>query len=143
MLDEARRSIELRVREEGLSVEWYEPSDSCEIGTLERVFDDVEPARVVVAFTAPDACVDAVAAAIGSANVVAVVAGPDPAMLTAAGFRTVDPTRLIGAPGGPLVLPCEWWEAPCAPGGTDVRNADGSLTEAGGERLARVIAATL
>ena len=51
MLAEARRSIELRVREEGLSVEWYEASDWCDdIGTLASVVDDTEPARVVVAF---------------------------------------------------------------------------------------------
>ncbi len=51
MLADARRSIELRVREEGLSVEWYESSDWCDdIGGLASVVDDVEPAHVVVAF---------------------------------------------------------------------------------------------
>jgi len=146
MLAEARRSIELRVREEGLFVEWYESSGWCdEIGRLASDVDDVEPGRVVVAFDGAAACVDAAATAIGSADGVAVVvpgAGPDPATVAAAGFQTVDPTRLIGA-GGTVELPCEWWEEVCEPTGTAVRSADGSLTEAGGERLARILAASL
>ncbi len=42
-----------------------------------------------------------------------------------------------------MTLPCEWWEEPCAPDGTVVRDSDGRLTEAGGERLARVLVAAL
>ncbi|HEX4983747.1 MAG TPA: hypothetical protein VFV63_18710 [Ilumatobacteraceae bacterium] len=146
MLAEARRSIELRVREEGLFVEWYESRGWCdEIGRLASEVDDVEPARVVVVFDGAAACVDAAATAIGSADGVAVVVpgvGPDPATVAAAGFRTIDPTRLIGV-AGRVELPCEWWEEPCAPTGTVVRGAGGGLTEAGGERLARVVAASL
>lgn len=147
VLAEARRSIELRIREDGLSVEWFESSDWCdEIDMLATAVDDTEPAQVVVAFDTATACIDAAAAAIMNADGVAVVvagAGPDPSTVAAAGFRTVDPTRLIGAPGGTTTLPCEWWEQPCAPTGTPVREADGALTESGGERLARVLAATL
>jgi hypothetical protein len=147
VLAEARRSIELRIREDGWSVDWLESSDWCdEIDALATVVDDTEPARVVVAFDGQTACIDAAAAAIMGADGVAVVvagAGPDPSTVAAAGFRTVDPTRLIGAPGGTVTLPCEWWEQPCAPRGTTVRDVDGALTETGGERLARVLAATL
>jgi hypothetical protein len=147
VLAEARRSIDLRIREEGLAVEWFEASDWCDdIGRLATVVDDVGPARVVLAFDGADACVGAATAAIGDADGVAVVvpgAGPDPAAVAAAGFLTVDPTRLIGAPGEPVELPCEWWEQPCLPAGTPVRGADGALTEAGAERLARVVAASL
>jgi hypothetical protein len=147
MLAEARRSIELRVREEGLSVEWFESSGWCDdIGRLASVVDDVEPARVVVAFDGSAACVDDAASVIGSTDGVAVVvpgAGPDPATVAAAGFHTVDPTRLIGAPGGLVELPCEWWEQSCVPTGTPVRGPDGALTEAGAERLARMVVASL
>jgi hypothetical protein len=147
MLADARRSIELRIREDGLSVGWFESSDWCdEIGMLATVVGDTEPSRVVVAFDDPAACIDAAASAIGSAEGVALVvpgAGPDPATVAAGGFRTVDPTRLIGASGGTVTLPCEWWEQPCAPPGATVRDADGRLTESGGERLARMLAATL
>ena len=146
MLAEARRPIEQRIREEGLFVEWYEVSGWCdEIDRLATAVDDIEPARVVVAFDATAACVDAAATAIGRAGGLAVVvpgAGPEPTTVAAAGFHTVDPTRLIGA-AGPVELPCEWWEQTCQPTGTAVRGADGGLTEAGGERLARVVAASL
>jgi hypothetical protein len=147
VLAEARRSIELRIREEGLSVDWFESDDWCdEIDALATVVDDTEPARVVVAFDGQTACIDAAAAAITGTDGVAVVvagAGPDPSTVAAAGFRTVDPTRLIGAPDGTVTLPCEWWEQSCAPPGTTVRDVAGVLTETGGERLARVLAATL
>ena len=147
MLAEARRSIELRIREEGLSLDWFESSDWCDgIDMLRRVIDDTEPARVVVAFDEVTTCIDAAVSAIGSVDRVAVVVpgvGPDQATVAASGFRTVDPTDLIGAPDGAVTLPCEWWEQPCAPSGAVVRDADGRLTEAGGERLARVLAATL
>jgi hypothetical protein len=147
MLAEARRSIELRIREEGFSLDWFESSDWCDgIDMLARLVDDTEPARVVVAFDGATPCIDAAAGAIGSADGVAVVvpgAGAEPATVAAAGFRTVDPTDLIGAPDAAVTLPCEWWEKPCAPSGAMVRDADGRLTEPGGERLARVLAAAL
>jgi len=146
MLGEARQSIEQQVREAGLSVEWYESSGWCdEIGGLASVVEDVEPARVVVAFDGTATCVDAAATAIGGADGVAVVipgAGPEPTTVAAAGFDTVDPSRLIGVAGS-VELPCEWWEQTCPPTGTTVRGADGGLTEAGAERLARVVAASL
>lgn len=147
MLADARRSIELRIREEGLSVEWFESSGWCDdIDVLASAVDDVEPARVVVAFDGAAGCLDAATSAIGDAAGVAVVVaddGPDRAAVAAAGFRTVDPSRLIGAPGGPVELPCEWWEQPCAPAGMPVRGESGALTEAGAERLARMVVAVL
>ena len=46
MLADARRSIEQRVREAGLSIEWYEASDWCDDDRPAggRVIDDTEPA---------------------------------------------------------------------------------------------------
>ena len=146
MLADARRSIELRVREEGFNVEWHEAAGLCDdIGALEALIERADPGRVGVALTDGPACPEAAATAMSTTDGLVVVAGggPDPAALAAAGFDIVDATRLIGAPGGQVTMPCEWWEQPCPPEGIVVRDADGSLTEAGGGRLARVLAAAL
>ena len=51
MLADARRPIEQRIREAGLSIEWYEASDWCDdVGRLADVIDEMEPGRVVLAF---------------------------------------------------------------------------------------------
>ena len=146
-LADARRPIEQRVREAGLSIEWYEASDWCDdAGRLASVIEDTEPGQVVMMFDDGPECAETAATAIAGTHAVAVLvpgAGPDRTTLTEAGFDTIDPTRLIGAPGAAVTLPCEWWEELCAPGGTVVRDSDGRLTEAGGERLARVLVAGL
>ena len=145
-LDEARRSIELRVREEGFSVEWHGATGLCDdTDAFAALIESTDPGRVVVALTDGPPCVEAAATAMRSDDrlVVVAVGGRDLAGLAKAGFDIVDATRLVGEPGGPVTMPCEWWEQPCPPGGIVVRDADGSLTEAGGGRLARVLAAAL
>jgi hypothetical protein len=145
MLADARRSIELRVREAGFTVEWHEATDLCDdMGVLTTLIE-TNPGHVVVALDDRPACAEAVITAKRGIERLAVVAGGgrDPAALETAGFAVVDATRLIGAPGGQVTMPCEWWEQSCPPEGIVVRNADGSLTEAGGGRLARVLAAAL
>ena len=146
MLADARRSIELRVREEGFTVEWREATGLCDdIGALAALIETTHPGHLVVALTDGPACPEAAATAMRGAERLVVVTGggPDPDAIDAAGFDIVDATRLIGAPGGQVTMPCEWWEQPCPPEGIVVRDADGSLTEAGGGRLARVLAASL
>lgn len=146
MLTEARRPIELRIREEGLDVEWHEATDLCDdVSAFAALVETADPRRVVVALTDGPACPEAAATAMRSTGrlLVVVGGGPDPAALSAGGFDIVDATRLIGPPGGPVTMPCEWWEKPCPPEGIAVRDGDGSLTEAGGGRLARVLAAAL
>ena len=147
VLATARRSIELRVREAGLSVEWHATQQWCDdVGALAAVVDTVDPGRVVVPLTEGGACLEAAAVAIRDADRLVVVvsdAGPDAVAVAASGFDVVDATRLIGPAGGPVTMPCEWWEQPCAPQGVAVRAADGILTEPGGERLARVVATAL
>jgi len=146
VLATARRSIELRVREAGLSIEWHATQQWCDVvGGLAEVVDTVDPARIVVPL-AGGACLEAAAVAIRDADRLVVVVsegGPDAVAAAASGFDAIDATRLIGQAGGPVTMPCEWWEQPCAPQGVAVRAADGSLTEPGGERLARVVAAAL
>ena len=112
-----------RVREEGLSIEWYDAS-----GLVRRH----RPARVRgrrrgtgsvwwwrsttgrhVSSRRPRRSATPTPLAV-----VVPGAGPTATVLAAAGYDTIDPTRLIGAPGGPSTLPCEWWEQPCAPEGT-------------------------
>ena len=147
MLADARRPIEQRIREAGLSIEWYEASDWCDdVGRLADAIDEMEPGRVVLAFDEDPECAATAAAAFDNTDTVAVLVpgvGPDRTTLREAGYATIDPTRLIGAPGGAVSLPCEWWEEPCAPDGTVVRDTDGRLTEAGGERLARALVGAL
>jgi hypothetical protein len=87
MLADARRPIEQRVREAGLSIEWYEASDWCgDVDRLASVIDDTEPGRVVVAFDDDAKCAEAAAAAIGDTDVVAILqpgVGPDVGTLAA------------------------------------------------------------
>ena len=99
MLADARRPIEQRVREAGLSIEWYEASDWCDdVGRLASVIDDTEPERVVVTFddgtpSTGNECAEAAAAAFGDTDTVAILEpgiGPDPTTLTAAGYDTID-----------------------------------------------------
>jgi hypothetical protein len=147
VLATARRSIELRVREAGLSVEWHATQQWCDdVGALAEVVDTVDPGRIVVPLTETRACLDSAAVAIRDTDRLVVVVsdgGHAMAAVAASGYDVVDATRLIGAGGGPVTMPCEWWEQPCPPQGVAVRAADGTLTEAGGERLARVVATAL
>jgi hypothetical protein len=62
------------------------------------------------------------------------------ALLAARRASVADPNALLGGVAAPAAMPCEWWDI-CPPGGwIPVRDAPaGPLTEAGGQRFARVI----
>ena len=147
-LTDAERSIDLRVREEGMALAWSAVEGGwCDADALGEEVDRLDPVHVVVSFAdgaADDACVRRTLDALGGRDVVVVLqpgAGPDVATVEAAGATALDPSRLVGVPGT-STLPCEWWEA-CPPGGVQVRDADGRLTDLGGERLARMVAAAV
>jgi hypothetical protein len=144
LLVRAERSITLRVREQGLAIEWFGSPGWCDDpDRLRSEVDDVSPDVVVVAFTDDRGCAAAAAPALAGVRRVAVVDGPDPGEIAALGYDVVDPSRLVGQPGAAATMPCEWWEAECPPAGIEVRGPDGELTDAGGERLARMLAARL
>ncbi len=144
---EARRPIELRVRELGKSISWLRVgSDRCE--SAARVVASVEqrsPDIVIVAAPPEGDCLTDAVAEVGGVTRVAVVPAGTSAGSAAAidGFHVVDPIALVGASGAPVSMPCQWWEA-CPPDGqVVVRDVAGALTDAGHERLARAVVADL
>jgi hypothetical protein len=62
---------------------------------------------------------------------------------TADGATVLDPTRFVGNAVEPTSMPCQWWETCTADGTIAVRGPDGSLTQEGGDRIARLIVAAL
>ena len=56
------------------------------------------------------------------------------------GVTVVDPTVLLGD-DGTVAMPCEWWDN-CV-GTIAVRGDTGDLTDAGRERLARMVSAAI
>lgn len=55
-----------------------------------------------------------------------------------------DPSTLLGErEGSPARLPCQWWDDCERDGFRTVRSADGTLNDAGGQRLARVLVGAL
>ena len=144
-LTAGRRSLELRAREDGKSVQWvsFDPQWCSDAAAFERVVHDADAGQVVVAVRGRPACGPALAEAMDDRHVVAVVepgtSGDD--QLTAA--EVVDPARLVGAPDPDVRLACEWWEACDGDGRVAVRDEAGVLTEAGQERVARMIVAAL
>ena len=148
-LDPGRRPIELLARESGRSVAWERFQDEwcSDAEALTRAVDQRDPERLVLPAATLERCAEAVADALGGRHVIAVVepgSGPDAAIpATAAADVVVDPERLVGRPGDDPRRPCEWWETCDGDGRIAVRDDSGALTEAGRERVARMIVAAL
>ena len=145
---EARRPIELRVRELGKSISWLRAgADRCQ--SAARVVSTVEgrsPDVVILAAPAGGDCLtEAVGEIDGVSRVVVVPAGASVADdATIDGFHVVDPIALVGTAEGAVSMPCQWWEEPCPAGGeVVVRDVAGALTDIGHERLARAVVADL
>jgi hypothetical protein len=147
-----------RLREHGLSVDVAAagPADWCtaaaNIANAGNAAALIAGRRVVViGFPALGPCdgdpVGATLDRLAGVDVV-VVAQPGPAsdavrLATAArDVLLVDPAQLLGndVPGARLA--CQWWDD-CADGFVVARAADGSLTAAGSQRVARAIAADI
>ena len=141
-----------RIHEDGRTVRvdteatsWCGAADA-----VRNVTDEFDPAAIVLSFGDATGCdaaalTDAVAAARGRR--VLIVAQPGRSGIessaAAAGATLIDPTRYIGDQLAATSLPCQWWET-CGTNGTvAVRDADGSLTEDGVDRVARIIVAEL
>lgn len=143
---ESSDEIARHVRERGLSVEVTAIDDPCAPGALA---DAARGARtVIVSFTATSfgRCVAPLRAAIGALGEHIVVT-QDEALVDGA----VDARRLVPAGSG-VRSGCQWWEPPLpagaiancdADGQVAVRLSDATLTVAGRDRFARVVAGAL
>lgn len=142
---EARRSMDLRVRQTGRSLEWIdlEPSWCDRLDELVGEIEERSPGRVVVSAAGP--CLAVLLDGLPDDDPILVpVPGTTstPELLAGLGATVVDPARLIGSRAPGLVFPCEWWD-PCTEGVAVVRDETGALTPDGGERLARLVVAEL
>jgi hypothetical protein len=142
---EARRSMDLRVRQTGQSLEWIDldPSWCGQLDELVAQIEASDPGRIVLSATGT--CLPALLDRLPDEDPVLVpVPGTTstPEFLAGLGDTVVDPVRLIGSRTPGLVFPCEWWDR-CAEGVVVVRDETGALTPDGGERLARLVVAAL
>lgn len=156
-LAQARDPIERRLRERGLSVAWRDAGgtwcEAVEVATAARA--ELEPDVVVLSVRDDaSACAELVELHKAALGELVLVIQPGPPgegqpvevqqrlRAITAGAVLADPTNLLGTEGARR-LPCQWWDD-CEPDGTvSVRDDSGSLTPAGGERVARVIAAVV
>ena len=151
-LTSTERPVTYRIHEDGRTLRWDDAATSwCD--AAEAVRDAVErfdPGALVLSFADSTGCdAAAVAAAVRAAggHRVVVVAQPGRTAVEAAagpaGATLVDPSRFIGDEPVATAMPCQWWDSCTADGTVPVRNADGSLTAEGGDRVARMIVAEL
>ena len=151
-----------RLRERGLSVvadatsaatitTWCDAADR-----LPALLDEFEPAAVVVSYQLDGGCGDGperVVAAVGDRRAVLVVqpgAGRQEEsvrqainVLAADNIAVADPSLLLGGDEMPTFVGCQWWDDCLADGSVEIRDVDGALTVAGGERVARVLVSVI
>lgn len=146
-ISKAREAVSRRIREAGLSVTWEDSVSSwCEASSL---LDSVSTPVVVVAPDDLRPCTDA-GAMVDAGSISAhevrrwvVVAFDESSTveeLEVRGARRVATERLIG--GTDEEVPCVWWDD-CPKSGAVVTRTRSGLTEAGRQRLARLIVASL
>jgi hypothetical protein len=151
-LSSTERPVTYRIREDGRSLQWDNTATSwCNAAEAVReAVAEFSPVVIVLSFADAQGCdgaaVTAAVQASGHRNVV-IVDQPGRSGVESsadrAGAALIDPTRYIGDQLGELALPCQWWETCTVNGKVAVRNADGSLTAEGGDRVARMIVAEL
>ncbi len=145
----ARDIIDRRLREQGFTTFWQRfPEDSCSLGDPPS-----EPFEILVVALPPIECDPAlvrtrvlqIADSVGLVRTVVVLSWhedrQDPSLgdfLRHKGVRVVDPLPLIGEFGD--AQNCLWWDD-CPPIGRIVTVRNDRLTEAGHQRLARLIVA--
>lgn len=151
-LTSTERPVTYRIHEDGRSLQWNADAGSwCDAAAaVRRVDAEADPAAIVLSFADASGCdssavIDAVRAANGHRVVVVTQPGRSGFEQAAqlAGATLIDPSRFVGDQLIATSMPCQWWETCTADGTVAVRNADGSLTPEGGDRIARVIVAAL
>jgi hypothetical protein len=139
--------LSYQLRDRGRNVSWVAAGSTwCELAEVEFDVDDVDV--VVLAPEALGACggnpvattidrlhgkVQLVIVALGRAAEATSVKATDRVTM-------VDPAALLGA-DGTITMPCEWWDN-CV-GTIAVRTDSGDLTDAGRERMARMVSAAI
>lgn len=152
----AKVPVERRLRERGLAVvDDLSAASWCEAATLlPDLIARFRPETVVVSFRANGDCADGVGEVrrlVPGARHLVLVVQPGPGRMdeavrnaigaaAAEGVSVADATALLGGDEMPPAVGCAWWDD-CGPDGAiAVRDDTGELTEAGGERIARVLA---
>ena len=143
---QAHEPIRRRIREEGMSVELVDVDPCVDRAQVIAAVDEHRP-TVVVLSPSRQACDDwedlvgAVRDATDDVTVIALAQTGAPDLVAGAaeaGAVVTDPSRLLGGADATRVG-CLWWDD-CEPDGqVTVRDADGRLTDAGGQRVARVL----
>jgi hypothetical protein len=139
--------LSYQLRDRGRDVEWVAAGSTwCELAEGEFAVDGVDV--VVLAPEALGTCdgdpvagtfnrlpddIQVVVVALGSVTEATSVGAPG-------GVTVVDPTVLLGA-DDTIMMPCEWWDD-CV-GAIAVRGDTGDLTDAGRERIARMVSAAI
>ncbi|MEO7370640.1 MAG: hypothetical protein ABI949_11425 [Ilumatobacteraceae bacterium] len=151
-LSPGERPVTYRIHEDGRSLRWDSEATSwCNAATaVSKIEAAANPAAIVLSFADANGCdatavTDAVRAAHGHSVLIVAQPGRSGIEATAdrSGATLIDPTRYIGAQLAATALPCQWWETCTADGTIAVREAGGSLTAEGGDRVARMIVAQL
>jgi len=151
LVQHVEQPVSRRIREDGHTVAWFDSATTwCDAPAAVDTAVAAGAGTIVVSFAADDGCADTAVSAVqraaqGRRLIVVLQPGGSgvEAAFARAGVTVVDPTRLIGAAGQAASLGCQWWDI-CPPNGfIAVRDADGSLTLDGGERVARMLVAVL
>jgi hypothetical protein len=148
----AEDTISRRIREQGMTVRWVEAGvDPC----MMSLEGDTSTGTLVVFLPPESQCsmestsreLSAVRTRLDDVALVAVVSWKSTAtndaideLRASSGSNIIDPRDLIGEPG--VEQNCLWWDE-CPVGGTIATVAHARLTEAGRQRLARFVAASL
>jgi hypothetical protein len=151
-LSSTERPVTYRIHEDGRSLRWVDGATSwCNAAdAVRRVEAEIDPAAIVLSFADAAGCdAPAVTAAVRAAqgHSVVIVAQPGRSGVENAGVAVgailIDPTSFVGDQPAATSMPCQWWDTCTADGTIPVRNADGSLTAEGGDRVGRLIVADL
>lgn len=151
-LTSTERPVTYRIHEDGRSLRWDDGATSwCDAAdAVRRIEAEFDPGAIVLSFADATGCdttalTDALLAANGHSVVIVAQPGRSGIETAAdrAGATLIDPTPFIGEQLTATSMPCQWWESCTTDGTIAVRNADGSLTAEGGDRVARMIVAEL
>ena len=139
--------LSYQLHDRGRDVEWIDAGSTwCELAEIELAVDEVDV--VVLAPEALGSCdgdpvADTLSRLRTEVDVVVVPIAGAAAALNSTGtgeVTVVDPSVLLGT-GDTTTMPCEWWDN-CV-GTIGVRGEGGDLTEAGQERIARMVSAAI
>ncbi len=139
-------TTEVRVRGRAVS-DLGTVSDWCALAaSVPSLTIDADVGFVVIAIDTRGDCAGdpevAALRAISDRSLAPVVVLDAAASAPSADVRTVPIEQLLGS-ADTRAMSCQWWEDCPQSGRVDVRNADGSLTDLGADRVARMVASAI